>query len=418
MLINQPRGFFRFPAPPPYRESIREALARTSCRMLRWSCWFSLALQTSLAGSLLLWRDRVPSGQLPRFLLLFLALLPVSLAALLISSSAPRRKNFSAKRCFRWEAAYALLLCLWSTCVTLLGQRGSIGLSILSYAAFSTAAFTVLPPAHGLLVFGGNFLCFSMIAALVPGAAEHPELFLHALFIHLLAFLISSALYRSRAAALLDKTVIQEQYRVIMRQNDSLRRLAQTDCLTGMNNRRFLERAVEEGRFSQKRNVAALMVDIDYFKQYNDTYGHVRGDLCLQNLAQTIRDFSARRDGFAVRYGGEEFLLCLFGCTREEALASAEALRAAVEAECFPTPDKPGTHMTVSIGVCAEADWPGGGLPALICRADKALYQAKQKGRNRVEFFDAASHPRAPESQTREPDCPCAPLGRRPAVKK
>lgn len=82
-----------------------------------------------------------------------------------------------------------------------------------------------------------------------------------------------------------------------------------------------------------------MMVDIDFFKQFNDTYGHLAGDECLQRIAAVIRQFMEGREGVAVRFGGEEFFICLFSCSRAQVLEAGETLRAAVERCGYPRGD-------------------------------------------------------------------------------
>lgn len=379
------RVFSSLPPSGPCRDAVENALARASCRTVRGTCWLVMAFQAVLLLFLLLLPERHPPALRSRYIGLYLAPLPMALAALFSCSAALKRPKLPPRRYYFLEALYALFLCLWGGSVTLLDQHNGSDLNVFSYVTLSVAASTVLPPIHRVVVFVSDLLFFCLLLPLAPGVTDLSGSLVHAFFIFLLALLISSTLYRSKALALRDKVIIQEQYDVIWRQNERLRQIALTDSLTGMNNRRFLEKAVSESRFSGKTGIAGMMVDIDHFKHYNDTYGHVRGDLCLQSLARTLQGFLKGRDGFAVRYGGEEFFLCLFGCPYEAALTSAELLRTAVETAGFPSLDG---SMTVSIGVYAQERWPKDGLPEIICRADKALYQAKQKGRNRVEYYD------------------------------
>lgn len=98
--------------------------------------------------------------------------------------------------------------------------------------------------------------------------------------------------------------------------NVQLDQMAHTDELTGMKNRRSLERLPLDDRWNEMPPVSAMMVDIDFFKQFNDTYGHLAGDECLQRIAAVIRQFMEGREGVAVRFGGEEFFICLFSCSR------------------------------------------------------------------------------------------------------
>ncbi|MHB8966938.1 MAG: GGDEF domain-containing protein [Thermoleophilia bacterium] len=173
-------------------------------------------------------------------------------------------------------------------------------------------------------------------------------------------------------------------------------RMAATDGLTGLANHRAFYEAVDKelGR-SQRYNrpLSLLMVDIDNFKQFNDTFGHPQGDKALTEIAKIIRD-SVRATDTAARYGGEEFAVLLpetpcesdFGDVDGSALHVAERMRLAVEAHAFEgRPGQRNAKITVSVGV-AEHPQHAPGLSELVYAADVALYEAKRNGRNRVEL--------------------------------
>lgn len=163
-------------------------------------------------------------------------------------------------------------------------------------------------------------------------------------------------------------------------QEQKLRGLATTDVLTGLLNRQgFFEQASRlVGRQTERDASCVLMMDLDYFKQVNDRYGHAAGDAVLRHFAKVLR--RQLRPGDCIgRIGGEEFTALLMGTSAQEAHNIADRLRNAWESE----PVRVGEHMlqcTVSIGVCAR----NGALEARLQRADTALYQSKADGRNRV----------------------------------
>ncbi len=171
---------------------------------------------------------------------------------------------------------------------------------------------------------------------------------------------------------------------VLSEKNKELHELSVKDGLTGLHNRRHLMEtlASEAARAERHRHpFAVLMIDLDHFKQYNDTLGHLAGDRLLVRIAEIFRE-SIRAVDYAARYGGEEFLVMLPESTPEAAMEVAERIRARVAADTCG-----GTHetgrVTVSIGV-AVFPKSGNTAEALIARADEALYEAKRRGRNRV----------------------------------
>jgi diguanylate cyclase (GGDEF)-like protein len=166
--------------------------------------------------------------------------------------------------------------------------------------------------------------------------------------------------------------------------NEELEHLAITDALTGLFNRRHLMTVLSRETLRARRHEAPyviLMMDVDHFKAYNDTFGHQAGDDVLTRvgvvLGQVVREVDV-----AARYGGEEFLVLLPETRIEEGERVAERIRGFIENE-FSGPEE-NRRVTVSIGVAA---YPSDGetLEALIASADAALYRAKQRGRNRVE---------------------------------
>ncbi|MDF2446343.1 MAG: hypothetical protein K0S46_1579 [Moraxellaceae bacterium] len=166
-----------------------------------------------------------------------------------------------------------------------------------------------------------------------------------------------------------------------------LDRLSRHDALTGLANRRhFDEEVQQEWRRAtrQQTPLAILMIDIDHFKHYNDTLGHVNGDNCLRKVASIIAAHTRRPGELAVRYGGEEFLLMFPDTGREAACLQAERLLEALHLARLPhAPGLAREHVTVSVGVAAVV--PGTTMLApgeLICAADDALYEAKHAGRD------------------------------------
>jgi diguanylate cyclase (GGDEF)-like protein len=172
---------------------------------------------------------------------------------------------------------------------------------------------------------------------------------------------------------------------LIVRQNRRLTDQVLTDPLTGLGNHRFLHaifQAEIKRQAADPKPLSCFMMDLDYFKRVNDTYGHPFGDEVLQGLAQRIRE-CLRPGDHAARYGGEEFLCLLPNCDSLSARAVAERLRANVENHPFSRGAEK-VSVTISIGLATQVE-PSPDYQKLIDQADQALYQAKKKGRNRVE---------------------------------
>jgi diguanylate cyclase (GGDEF)-like protein len=168
----------------------------------------------------------------------------------------------------------------------------------------------------------------------------------------------------------------------------ALQALASRDGLTALANRRSFDenldrewrRAIREGQ-----PISLLMMDIDFFKRYNDAYGHQKGDECLKTVARVISMEMLRASDEAARYGGEEFAVILPNTASEGAKRVAERVCQALAMQNIPHSDSPiGNHVTISIGVATDSPPFGENTASLIMAADAALYRAKMLGRDRV----------------------------------
>jgi diguanylate cyclase (GGDEF)-like protein len=172
-----------------------------------------------------------------------------------------------------------------------------------------------------------------------------------------------------------------------------LNELAERDGLTGLYNRRIFDDFIRRvWRQSRREEVAIgiVFVDIDYFKIYNDVYGHQAGDDCLKKVADSIAHCAKRPFDFAARYGGEEFVLVLSGPPDDYARNLPEQIRRDVLDLAIPHAGSTcASHVTVSVGVALARPASNRSLAGAIQTADEALYQAKREGRNRVVFKDS-----------------------------
>ena len=175
--------------------------------------------------------------------------------------------------------------------------------------------------------------------------------------------------------------------------NRNLRMLASTDGLTGLANRRSFDKALARELARCARDglpVALLLVDVDHFKSYNDSYGHQEGDECLKRLSHLLRGMARRPGDVAARYGGEEFAIILPNTSAEGGHWFAENLRTSVEALNIPHCRSSYGIVTVSIGLVCEIPIDGGDS-AMLQHADAALYAAKASGRNRAEAYSGST---------------------------
>jgi diguanylate cyclase (GGDEF)-like protein len=179
-----------------------------------------------------------------------------------------------------------------------------------------------------------------------------------------------------------------QRERELIATNDRLTVMASIDMLSGLANRRgFQSRLDFEWMKAQHQNagdLSLLMIDVDHFKLFNDTYGHPEGDACLARVGETLAGIAAENFGFAGRYGGEEFCLLLPHTDIGRALRIGETVRLAVQALAMPHCTS--SHQTVTVSVGVSCTRPNGAHEPgdLIEAADAALYAAKRRGRNAV----------------------------------
>jgi diguanylate cyclase (GGDEF)-like protein len=171
--------------------------------------------------------------------------------------------------------------------------------------------------------------------------------------------------------------------------NEALTGLAHADGLTGVPNRRFFEELYEREwnrAVRQSEPLSVILVDIDFFKQYNDLYGHLAGDECLKSVAGILSTSTQRGTDLVARFGGEEFVLVLPNTGLEGAAIMAERLRKlVVDLEIPHSGSTVAESVTISLGLAGGVPQRGDSPRGLLDAADRALYRAKEAGRNRVE---------------------------------
>lgn len=227
-----------------------------------------------------------------------------------------------------------------------------------------------------------------------------------ALFVSLLAVTLtllggarfSVGWYAARVGSILSATVllgvllweINRLYHTVQKDNEQLYQLSMIDALTGSYNRRYLDKRLpqELALAARQRNCLALLVlDVDHFKRFNDQYGHLAGDQCLQHVAKAMQDTLQRPADFVARYGGEEFIIVLPDTDVIGAQQVAERIRLLIAKLMIPLAEGQ-VNVTASIGVAVSLN--GETTTAeLIDYADQALYHAKAAGRNNVQLANA-----------------------------
>lgn len=185
---------------------------------------------------------------------------------------------------------------------------------------------------------------------------------------------------------------LQKAYLDLAKVNSQLDQLSRTDKLTNIANRRHFDETLLNQISQQSRQqspITLFLCDIDYFKNYNDTYGHLAGDNCLEHVAHSIKSNFTRAGDLVARYGGEEFAVILTDIGKETALTLAERMRVNIEQlKLMHEASAVAKVITISVGVTTLVPDKNTTIAMLVEKADKALYTAKEKGRNNVQYYE------------------------------
>lgn len=188
---------------------------------------------------------------------------------------------------------------------------------------------------------------------------------------------------------------LEYQIRIAFLQRGALRNLAKTDPLTGLYNRGAINQKLSHlvyYAFREKKPITLLLIDVDHFKNFNDFYGHMQGDYCLQRVASALSSCCKRPLDFAGRYGGEEFVVMWFDAQPSEVESFAKRVKDAIE-QMDIRHDASGTHshVTVSGGMVTGIPTSQHQADKILHQADQCLYRAKESGRNRIVIQDLGS---------------------------
>lgn len=261
-----------------------------------------------------------------------------------------------------------------------------------SYVALLIISILVLPLRLSLIVSSltsltGIFLGVGIVL-LLGGAVDWAMMAWYCLGSLLVMVFVGAVIERQERISFLQGLLLEHESSERQRLNLALARLAQQDGLTHLANRRHFDETLLrewERLRRESRPIALLFIDVDFFKPYNDTYGHAAGDECLVALGAVLQHAARRPGDLAARYGGEEFVILLPGTDMAGAREVAERLLQDVDALALPhAGSQAAGHVTVSIGVAVRLPLPGEAPQALLDAADKAVYAAKRSGRHRI----------------------------------
>lgn len=284
------------------------------------------------------------------------------------------------------SASYVLLGLL----LTSVDLRAGAGAGTASFMLISVliGVISLMRPEILVPFYAGSYAVFLwMMSQSGVNSADVPGIMILGLAAPLLAILASTMIWHQYAKNVILRRQLSRTNNILMERHKEMEYQAEHDALTGLYNRREFMRIAEkelEKATKMASHTCVIMLDVDHFKKINDNYGHPTGDEVLQRLS-TILKSNVRTNDVVARMGGEEFIILLSNTPPQGAVALAEKLRKALYSNPLIIDDL-AIPLSASFGVSGYAEKQQGTIEALYAAADKALYVAKQGGRNRVEY--------------------------------
>ncbi|MCS6958662.1 MAG: diguanylate cyclase [Pseudanabaenaceae cyanobacterium SKYGB_i_bin29] len=384
--------------PPEGRKDfIREVTFRNYARS-KVLVWFTFILAVGICVGVVYITKRLPilEFSLAGFVIWLQVFLVFSSSAFLYLSSvedALTVPELQARHEKLWYS-YGIALLFYTNVMFLLNwiQTGFVTAYIIGIFIF--AVFFYYPNRSGFLIFSLNALFYFICITFIPSQATMNKpiyltnAWLSGIVVTGAAWLFNRLLLDSQLRDFRSRKKIEQQAQELRNANEQLQRLAMIDGLTQVSNRRLFDEKLEQEwrRLSRSESpLSIILCDVDYFKKYNDTYGHLAGDACLKEVAKAIQLAVRRPADVVARYGGEEFAVILPETGAAGALHVAEKILQQVSSLKIPhRTSSVADHVTVSVGIATTIPSMDMQPTQLLQKADESLYRAKQGGRNRV----------------------------------
>ncbi len=311
----------------------------------------------------------------------------VSLAAG-FATSAIRKNNLGQALTGRAiPIAVAIVYLLFGAAICIIDQMVVASINAYLITSVAVALVVIMHPGHAAPLYGLVYLLYYFA---LPVTQADSELLLtmrvNGFSVTVIGFGLSLITWRTNMVAILQNKLIEKQKEELEKKNAQLQHMVRTDMLTGLyNQKRFIEFVeMEIARIKRTGEESCLIfMDLDYFKKVNDLYGHPNGDVVLKWIAGVIRGHLRSTD-LAARFGGEEFAILLPGTPLDGACRAAEKIRRAIEG-CTFMGEMEDLQVTASFGVTSLSKSGAESFNTAYRAADRALYRAKENGRNRVE---------------------------------
>lgn len=309
----------------------------------------------------------------------YLFLLLVTLIGCFLRHYLEKKLPAGAKTVLNLQRIYGVLLMGWGMGITIYDQRVSNNVSVFLIMALTIAFLADYTPLQAFLMYASSlFLLCLFLPCFQPTVTDNYGNYVNLTIMTIMSlFVLFQRYYQDRLRFL--------QQQTIMEQNQALEEFANKDSLTQLHNRRFLQENIHmfyETCVKNDYNFTVMMIDIDNFKLYNDTYGHQQGDECLRRVAWRLKQELNQENEFLIRYGGEEFLYLGIGISEEDAARKAGQFNRVIRNLIIGFSDQDSRSVTISIGLCSRPALSSLSWEKYISDADKAMYTAKQSGKD------------------------------------
>ena len=321
------------------------------------------------------------------YLMLYLMMAVVCMTSLLYLLYYMKVKEKKSGKLLIVQNIFVVFLLLWSVGITLYDQRVSSSISIYITAMLSIAVFAYMPPKLfvPLYLLVQILLLVGVTTFGFPPKEDIYGIFVNSIWMTLVALFISFYHYINERKSFLSLCIISEKNQEILEKSEELDFIANHDSLTGLWNRRSLVTYLQNMIVHKQLDpVGVFMIDIDDFKRYNDTFGHLQGDDCLKRIANALN--LCVSNGKLFRYGGEEFVYILLDADKTAVVEKGNEFIECIQSLQISTADM-NKYVSVSIGCSLGCISDRNAWNSLLNKADEALYQAKSEGKNKSVFL-------------------------------
>lgn len=322
---------------------------------------------------------------------LYLSLFAILLISVILFYLLPGK--FSSRTILKSIWIFSIFLQLWSLCITVYDQRVSDNISVFILTTISIAVLIYIPPRIFIPMLLVNQVLLILLLPLFQNGqfGDNYGVYVNSIWGMLTALLLCYYHYLNAQRNYQNELTIEKKTALLVETNKKLDDLAKKDQLTGAYNRHYLYEYLNKLCSQDSPFIHLYMIDIDNFKQYNDRFGHIRGDDCLRKVALSLQEIF--EEGCLFRFGGEEFL----GILQEKHAVPAFGLSicSGIEQLQIPSPS-PGKPVTVSIGTSCGTLIDDDSWKDYLQEADEALYFAKKNGKNQLCIHEKAKARLAP----------------------